>query len=195
MANETIISGRLTTWDEAEQVVRSLLDRGFARSDMDTFYTGPSGRHATYPIGGDAQSDAGAKHAGSGAAEGAALGGAAGLAAGVAISVIAPVTAPAVLAATGVGAYGGALAGGVSATEDGATKEHDPDHPVARPAGVVLAIRTDAGRDDEAIAALRAAGALGIDRGPGEWRDGHWVDFDPVAAREQIDVHPGRPQA
>jgi hypothetical protein len=162
---------------------------------MDTFYTGPSGRHARYPIGGDAQSDAGAKEAGSGAAEGAALGGAAGLAVGVAASVVAPVTAPAVLAATGVGAYVGSLAGGVGATENGSKHEDDPEHPVAKPAGVVLAVRADPAREQTAIDALRDAGALHIDRGPGEWQDGHWVDFDPVAVRDQIDTHPGRPQA
>jgi hypothetical protein len=191
----TIISGRVTTWDDAERAIVALIDRGFERSDMDTFYTGPAGRHATYPIGGDAQSDAGAKHAGSGAAEGAAIGGAAGLAIGVAASVVAPVTAPVVLAAVGVGAYGGALAGGVNATEDGAKKDEDPDHPVAKPAGVVLAVRTDQGRDDEVIDALCDAGALAIERARGEWRDGHWVDFDPVAAYEQITAHPRRPQA
>jgi hypothetical protein len=195
MTQHTIISGRLTTWDQAERTIHKLIDQGFARSDMDTFYTGPSGRHARYPIGGDAQSDAGAKHAGAGAAGGAALGGAAGMAAGVAVAAVAPITAPVVLAATGVGAYVGSLAGGVSATEDGSKKEDDPNHPVAKPAGVVLAISTEPGRDQLAIDALCDAGALGIDRGPGEWQDGHWVDFDPVAVRERIESHPGQPQA
>jgi hypothetical protein len=195
MAVQTIISGRVTTWDDAERVALALIERGFERSDVDTFYTGPAGRHARYPIGGDAQSDAGATEAGSGAAKGAALGGAAGMAAGVAAAVIAPVTAPAVLAAAGVGAYGGALAGGVNATEDGSDKEHDPAHPVARPGGVVVAVRTEAGRDDEVIDALCQVNAVHIDRGAGEWREGHWVDFDPVADREVIVAHPGRPQA
>lgn len=195
MTQHTIISGRLTTWDEAESVIQTLMARGFDRSDMDTFYTGPSGRHGTYPIGGDSQSDAGSRQVGAGGAEGAALGGAAGLAAGVAAATVAPVTAPVILAAAGVGAFGGSLAGGVSATEDSTGKPDDPEHPVGKPAGVVVAIRTQPGRDDEAIRALLDAGALGIDRGPGEWSDGHWVDFDPVAPRERIVPSPGRPQA
>jgi hypothetical protein len=195
MADDTIILGRVTTWDDAEQIIGTLVGRGFDRADVDTFYTGPSGRHARTPIGGDAKSDAGATEAGSGAARGAALGGAAGLAVGVAAAVVAPVTAPAVLAAAGVGAYGGALAGGVNATEDGSDKPEDPAHPVAKPGGVVVAVRTEAGRDDEVIGVLCEANALGIERGKGEWRDGHWIDFDPVAVREQVESHPGRPQA
>lgn len=196
MTDDTIIMGRVTTWDEAEGVIGTLLAKGFNRADVDTFYTGPSGRHARYPIGGDAQSDAGATEAGSGAARGAAIGGAAGLAAGVAAAAVAaPITAPVILAAAGVGAYAGSLAGGVNATKDGADEPQDPEHPVAKPAGVVVAVRTDAGRDDEVIHALAQASALGIERGKGTWQDGHWVDFDPVAVREQIQADPGQPQA
>jgi hypothetical protein len=195
MADETIIMGRVTTWEDAERIIGTLIGLGFDRADVDTFYTGPSGRHARYPIGGDSQADAGATEAGEGAARGAAMGGAAGLAVGVAAAAVAPVTAPVVLAAVGVGAYGGSLAGGVNATEDGSDKPEDPEHPVAKPGGVVVAVRTDAGRDDEVIGVLQQADALGIERGNGEWRDGHWVDFDPVAVREQVEAHPGRPQA
>ena len=39
------------------------------------------------------------------------------------------------------------------------------------------------------------AGAIALERSPARWRDGQWVDWDPVAPREQIAPQPGTPQA
>ena len=191
-----VVAGRVGTWDEAERVRQGLLDEGFAPADVEVFYTGPAGRHAVTPIGGDASSDAGATKAGAGAAAGGIAGAAAGLAVGAAVAT-APVAVPVLLAAAGVGAYGGALAGGVGATEDGAKQPDSAEHPVAKPAGVVVAVRVDRADGDEARAlrCLDAGGAIGLERSPARWESGSWIDFDPVAPREQIAPEPGTPQA
>jgi hypothetical protein len=191
-----VVSGRVGTWDEADLLRVALLDDGFAPSDIEVFYTGPAGRHAVTPIGGDTHADAGSTKLGSGAAAGGAVGAAAGLAIGAAIAT-APVTGPVALAAAGVGAFGGALAGGVAAAEDGSTKRDTAEHPVAKPGGVVVAVRTDGLEDGEATALrrLQAGGAIALERSTARWRDGSWIDWDPTAPREQIAPQPGTPQA
>lgn len=191
-----LLSGRVGTWDEAEVIRRGLLDDGFAPADIEVFYTGPAGRHAVTEIGGDASSDAGATRAGTGAAVGGLVGGTAGLAVGAALAAT-PVVGPVVLTSAAVGAFGGALAGGVATTDDGATKPHTPEHPVARPGGVVVAIRIDREVDAEprAMARLHAAGAIAIERADGHWKDGRWIDWSAVGPSEQLEPRPGTPQA
>jgi len=192
----TAVSGRLGTWDEAEVLRLALVDQGFASADIEVFYTGPAGRHGVTPIGGDSSADAGSTHIGAGAVQGGLAGAAAGLAIGAAFAT-APVTGPVVLTAAAVGAFGGALLGGVTSSEDGSTRPDTAEHPVGKPGGVVVAVRTDRGVGDEARAlrCLRAAGAIGLERAPARWVDGSWVDWDPVAPREQIAPEPGTPQA
>jgi hypothetical protein len=199
----SIVSGRVGTWDEAAIVRSALLDAGFRADDIEVFYTGPAGRHAVTPIGGDAQADAGAVEAGKGAATGGALGSAAGLAIGAAVAT-APVTGPVLLTAAALGAFGGALVGGVAATEDGSNKSDSAEHPVAKPGGVVIAVRTDGditvadgpgAADARAVKCLNDGGAVALERAHGHWLEGRWVDWDPVAPREQIAPEPGTPQA
>ena len=40
--------------------------------------------------------------------------------------------------------------------------------------------------ENRVIDALRAEGAADIERAEGEWRDGDWVDFNPVAAPQLV---------
>ncbi|HYF57589.1 MAG TPA: hypothetical protein VEA81_01385 [Burkholderiaceae bacterium] len=192
----TVVLGRVGTWDEANAIRAALEADGFGTQDVEVFYTGPAGRHALTPIGGDAYADAGATRAGTGAATGGLAGAAAGLAVGAALAT-APVTGPLLLTGAAVGAFGGALAGGVAATKDGSTQPDTPEHPVAKPAGVVVAVRTDRLEHGESLAARRLAdgGALALERSPARWRDGAWVDWDPVANRDQLSPQPGTPQA
>ena len=191
-----VVSGRVGTWDEAELVRRALLDDGFVAADVEVFYTGPAGRHAVTGIGGDAYADAGSTKIGAGAATGAAAGAAAGLAVGAAVAT-APVVVPVALTAAALGAYGGALVGGVTASEDGAGKPDTSEHPVAKPGGVVIAVRTDVVEQGEAIALRRlgAGGAIALERATARWRDGRWIDWSPTAPREQLAPRPGTPQA
>ena len=190
------VSGRVGTWDEAERVTRALYDEGFSPRDVEVFYTGPAGRHDVTPIGGDSHADAGSRHVGEGAALGGLGGAAAGLAVGAAVAT-GPAAGAVLLVAAATGAYGGALAGGVAATEDGTALPDSATHPVAKPGGVVVAVRVDraAGDDARALRCLDRAGAIALERSPARWRDGQWVDWNPVAPREQIAPQPGTPQA
>lgn len=191
-----VVSGRVGTWDEADAVRRTLLAEGFAPNDIEAFYTGPAGRHAVTGIGGDTHADAGSTHIATGAVTGGVTGAAAGLAVGAAIAA-APVVGPVLLTAAALGAFGGSLIGGVAASEDGSTKPDTSEHPVAKPGGVVIAIRTDRTREGERIAlrALEDAGAITLERARARWLDGRWIDWSPVAPREQLAPQPGTPQA
>jgi hypothetical protein len=50
----------------------------------------------------------------------------------------------------------------------------------------MVAVRVDEGSEQDAIEALRAQGALEIERAEGEWRNGAWADFDPRRVPETI---------
>jgi len=191
-----VVSGRVSTWDEAERIRLALAAQGFAPPDVEVFYTGPAGRHAVTPIGGDTHADAGSTRIATGATTGGVAGAAVGLAVGAAVAT-APVTGPVLLTAAALGAFGGALAGGVTSSEDGSKKADSAEHPVAKPGGVVVAVRTDGLVDGEASAlrCLDAGGAVAIERATARWRDGRWVDWSPTAPREQLAPQPGTPQA
>ena len=61
---ETILSGRFDTWDKAAKTAQALLNiTGVSKEDICTFYVGPAGHHAAYPIGGDQQADPAAEDA------------------------------------------------------------------------------------------------------------------------------------
>ncbi|MDQ3260798.1 MAG: hypothetical protein M3Q00_08450 [Pseudomonadota bacterium] len=172
-----IIAGRFQTFDQAERVSDTLVSADFKPDDVSVFYVNPPGQHDATPIGGDhIESDPGATESTNEAATGAATGGAIGLALGMA-AVAVPVLGPAVaVAAAGVGAYTGSLAGGLSGAG-----ESDSPAPSPRRAGVFLAVRApDDQATQRAIGVLGAEGAEDIELADGIWRDGQWVDFDPV---------------
>ena len=99
---------------------------------------------------------------------------AAGLAAGAIGMAGGPVVA---LAAAGVAAYTGSLIGAMGGMQD---KESNK-LPNFRPAGVILAVRIARATSEKfVIADLRQGGAKDIETAEGEWRDGDWVDFNPV---------------
>ena len=174
-----IVAGRFDDLSVAEAVLRALPGEGFQRTEFESFFVTPPGQHATFPVGGDAYSDEGARHAGSGAIKGALIGGAAGLGAGAAFFFVVehPVV---VLAGIGLGAYVGSLLGALSRTRAGSARRATTKHPVERPAGPMVAIRVDRpGSEPRAIQTLRRYGARDIERTEGEWRAGDWKDFDP----------------
>lgn len=54
--------------------------------------------------------------------------------------------------------------------------------PERRSGGVMLAVRIAPDLNkDRVIATLRTGGAAHVEEALGEWRDGDWTDFDPVA--------------
>lgn len=179
----TIIAGRFDTFARAETTATRLMAKGVRQDDLSMFYVNPPGQHGTYPIGGDEAVDPAAREAGKGAGRGMLIGGVAGLALGLCLAAVArawfaasvqPWVLVLVMAfATGVGAYAGSLMGALSLTSRQVT-------PV-RHAGVLLAAHVSA--DNTALVAneLRLNGAQDVERAEGQWRDGKWEDFDPLA--------------
>ena len=95
--------------------------------------------------------------------------------AGVGAAIAGPIGA---VAGAGVGAYTGALGGALNKLGD----EDDTLPPSRRPAGIMVAVKPE--RDeaaDKVIALLREHGAVAIEEAEGEWKDGQWADFDPLA--------------
>ena len=59
----------------------------------------------------------------------------------------------------------------------------------ARPGGVMVAVDVDRAPQDAVVDTLRDAGAKLIELEEGVWRDGQWVDFDPIRPpRNVLDV-------
>jgi hypothetical protein len=167
---ERIIAGRFETKDGADAVAASITQYIDA-ADICIFHNNPPGQHGAYFVGGDEAIDPGADGAGRSAA-GAAV--AVGLAAGAIGALGGPVVA---LAAAATGAYVGTLAGALNGLGN-----HE-EKPEPRPAGIILAVRiANPLNEKRVINTLQAEGAADIEQADGEWREGDWTDFNPVAA-------------
>lgn len=166
---DQIIAGRFQTKAEAD-VAAARMANYVNKEDITVFHNNSPGQHGTYPVGGDENADPDAREAGSPNTSAAA-----GLTVGVIGTVIGgPVIG---LTAGGVAAYTSSLVGALNAMEEtGANGE-----PSRRPGGIILAVRI-ASPDTEkrVILDLQEHGAADIERAYGEWRNGDWVDFNPV---------------
>lgn len=172
---DQIIAGRFQTKDEADQAARQLADF-VDDQDISIFHNNPPGQHGTFPIGGDEHADPAARDA-----ESPGTAAAAGLTAGaVGTAVGGPLVG---LAAAGVAAYTGSLLG----TMQGLKEEPDTE-PDRRQGGIFLAVRVaDEAMTQRVISELKRIGAADIEKTMGEWRDGEWVDFNPVARPKLVD--------
>jgi hypothetical protein len=183
----TIVAGRYEMREPAEKAVRALVERGFHHADTTEFFVNPAGQHGSLPTGGDQFADAASSKAHVGAGVGAAAGTAAGLAAAAAVSGVGLPLAAGIVA---LGAFGGSFLGAMSKLGDTGDAERLEASP-GRRGGEMVAVRV---LNDEAeraaIEVLRAHGAQDIERREGEWRNGEWVDFDPVAPQATIDASP-----
>ena len=176
-----IVAGRFEQQTDADAALAELMRLGFARDQVTSFFVNPPGEHAKFLIGGDREASPGAESAGTGAAAGAAVGGAVGIGLGVAATpVVGPIAVP---ATAGVGAFVGALAGAL-----GKMKYAPADLPYAEPppevrhGGIVVAAHApEPEQRATALEVLQASGAQDIETAEGHWRDGEWIDFDPVA--------------
>jgi hypothetical protein len=177
-----IVAGIFDTEAAATRAADQLREAGFERGDLDKFVLNPPGRHNQLPTGGDQASDPQAKGGGKGAVEGAAIGGVVGAVVGaVATPLLGPAAIPGGLAA---GAYAGSLAGAMKKMDDAPRSVE----PMTRPAGVMVAVNTEFGEDEEvAVDLMRSAGAKMIERADGAWRNGRWVDFDPVKPPQVVE--------
>lgn len=167
---EQIIAGRFETKAKADAAAAALV-RYIDRTDICIFHNNPPGQHGTTTTGEEGVTNPGLEADGDSAVSSAVT---AGLAAGAIGLAGGPVVA---LAAAGVAAYTGSLIGAMGGMQD----EQSEQLPNLRPAGVILAVRiARSGGEKFVIGDLRTAGAEDIERAEGEWRDGDWVDFNPV---------------
>jgi hypothetical protein len=179
-----IVAGVFDDEQSATAAAHQLRGAGFEAADLDQFSLNPPGRHHALPLGGDEDADAKAEGGDKGAVTGAAIGTAIGAVAGLAaLPLVGPV---AIAGGAAAGAYAGSLAGAVNTMGD------DRPAPELRPAGVMVAVNTDSSEDEEiAIGLLRDQGAQMIERADGSWRNGKWVDFDPVRAPVIVESRAG----
>ena len=167
---EQIIAGRFETKSKADAAAAAIV-RYVDRNDICIFHNNPPGQHGTMMARPDDADDVEPEATGESAAATAL---AAGLTAGAIGMIGGPVTA---LAAAGVAAYTGSLVGGMS----GMHTEEARLLPQLRPAGVILAVRIARPNSEKFVVDdLRLAGAADIEHAEGEWRDGDWVDFNPM---------------
>jgi hypothetical protein len=176
---EHIIAGRFETKGIADTVA-AVLAQYVDKDDICIFHNNPPGQHDAFPVGGDEDEDPGAEGA-QNSSVGTAV--AAGLAAGAVGALGGPVVA---IAAAAVGAYSGSLVGAMSGLG-----EHEGESGIAgrRHGGVMLSVRIAAPAGEQrVIDTLRREGAADIERAEGEWSEGDWTDFDPVAAPDLVDA-------
>ena len=172
-----IVAGRLDQQAEAQAAVDRLLQHGFGRGDVSSFFVNPPGQHARYPIGGDRGASPGAKGAGRGAIIGAVIGAVLGLVFGIA-AVHAYGYASAIAGAV-AGAYLGMLAGALARLQD--RPAWGRGSPEVRPSGIMVAAHTPTPSSrEEAVRTLRSSGAVDVEAAEGDWEDGQWTDFDPT---------------
>ncbi|MEO8186719.1 MAG: hypothetical protein ABI580_05060 [Burkholderiaceae bacterium] len=192
----TIIAARVETQQRADDLMAQLQSRGIAADDIQAFYVNPPGQHGTFPIGGDMDADTGTEESSMGQASGVAAGAAAGLAAGAIAGATIPPLAPIIaIAMAGVGAHVGGMAGALASTrtsheekQETGTKTPDADAVDMRRGGMTLAVRVEPHTERTVIDLLGAAAVEDLERAQGEWRDGEWVDFDPLAPPHKIGV-------
>ena len=170
---DRIIAGRFQTTDAANAAAATI-ERYIDAPDICIFHNNPPGQHDAYFIGGDEDEDPGAKGAGTSAAGLAVAGGLAGGALGA-------LGGPgAAIAGAAAGAVSGSVVGAMAGLGYDGNKSHAPQR---RPGGVMLSVRiANPVNEQRVISSLRAEGAADIERAEGEWRNGDWIDFDPVAA-------------
>ena len=170
-----ILVAQFDDFDSAHAAAAELRSLGVAQGDLEIYHLNAPGQHGEFPIGGDEDADRGARKGDEGQVAGAAIGGVAGLALGAAaIPVVGPIAAAAGLA---VGAYTGSLHGAVNTLGD----KPQSEQMVPRPAGVRLAANVlSPTYREHVLAAFKRHEARSIEEADGTWRDGSWVDFDPV---------------
>ena len=191
------IVGSFDSFEEAQEVVRDLQQRGFSRDDISVIANNATGKYSSLSADGGRTdtttvSETGANTA-TGAAAGGVLGGAAGLVVGLmglAIPGIGPIVAAgpiaAALAGAGVGAVAGGLIGGltgVGVPEDDASYYAES----VRRGGALVTVRADDSRADEAASAMRNHGAVDIERRAEQWKQQGWTGHDPSATPYTVD--------
>ncbi|MGF6916397.1 hypothetical protein [Paraburkholderia sp. 40] len=182
-----IVAARFTTFPAAESAAQKLFDASFVEEDVTLFFVNPRGQHARFPIGGDTDTDPGAREALKGAGMGVTIGAVIGAVIGVAIFAMFSAPLLVSLIAAGVGAYVGSLVGAMSRTKERGKSDHRvPYHEEARDSGVLVAVHVSPDNQLDAARVLREAGGVSIEKATGRWQQGRWADFDALKTPEPI---------
>ena len=175
-----IVAARFDTFEAAENAARRLFREGFTEESVSIFFVTQPGEHGTHPIGGDRTSDPAARKSPGGSIMGALGIGLIGLIFGAVAAFVFEAPVFVLIVTTLVGAYIGSLLGALVATKRDRPLPQ-PGQPTGRRyAGVLTAVHVTAETDELAARILRDMGGKDVEQATGRWRDGQWVDFDPV---------------
>ena len=185
------ISGLFDDRTEAQNVMRELLDEGYAREDISMMAKEPETREKDKQVVVEYVEEEGREQVedmAKGAGTGAAIGGAAGLLLGLtslAIPGIGPVLAAGPLAAAiagaGLGGSIGGLLSGLTRLGVGNDDAHSLAEGVRRGATLVSVNVPD--KDTEMVIGLmKRHGAIEIDKRASQWREEGWRGFEDAAA-------------
>jgi len=186
---KTVI-GLMDTPEEAQNVVRDLMDSGFSKNDIGLMASGQGNETAGGSIGesGGEMASGALKGAGTGAA----LGGVAGLLVGIAaipIPGIGPIIAAGPIAAALAGAGVGAVAGGgIGALTNMGVPENEVHYYAegVRRGGALVTVTVDNDdMADKAAETMRMYGAIDIDERAEQWRSSGWSG-SPIGSEQDF---------
>lgn len=175
-----IVAARFDTFDEAERVAHQLHADGFAPDHTSIFFVNMPGAHGELPIGGDRVSDPAARKTSYGAWGGAAALGLVGFLVGWVIRGATGAGLWIYLLTIFLGGYIGALLGALISTRWKRPVRQPGAATGRRYAGVMLAVRAEGENATRVAQVLARNGGRDVEEAEGTWRDGQWVDFDPV---------------
>lgn len=174
----TILVARFQLQEEAEDVARQLLKRGYQQQAMTIFYLNPSGQHALYPLGGDRDKSPGAEETDIGGVKGASVGALVGASLGAVVAPLGGVVS--VPLGTLAGAHIGGLVGSLVSTEEDSPPARNIRQ--SRVAGMRLAVALHSAQQEQEVSNLmQAMQAQDIEQTSGEIIGGQWQDFDPLS--------------
>jgi hypothetical protein len=175
------------TFDDAQNVVKDLIQAGFRRDDIGLAAASnlPDEAKGPYSASTGTGGTSGASGAASNAGLGAAVGGIAGLLVGLAALALpgiglALVAGPIVAALTGAGV--GAVAGGlVGVLMDAGVPEEDAQTyaEAIRRGGTLVSVRAPDELLDQATGILNRYRPVNLQERAAEWRQGGWAGFEP----------------
>jgi hypothetical protein len=192
---KTVI-GLFDSYDEAQRVIRDLVNSGFSRDDIGLVANDQGGTFAR-EVGSRGTSATG-EAVGAGAMSGSVVGGVLGLLVGTGLLIIpgiGPVlaagplaaaigTASAAVGATAVGAGIGAASGGLLGALVGAGIPEEEAGYYAegvRRGGTLVTISAQGAMADQAYTIMQQHGAVDVTERSSEWRESGWESFDPTA--------------
>lgn len=185
-----IVAARFPTQAAAATAARRLVERGFPAEDVSFFFVNPRGQHARHsseyppaPLSADAP-----RHTMLGAVTGAIC--------GVALFALFTPSLVVALCAAGAGAYVGAMIGKSVHLRD-FSRQHLHEmrvravHHETRGSGMLVAVHVTPDTQRDAAQTLADAGGEDVERADGDWRNGHWTDFDPTRAPTLVEADIG----